>query len=164
MTGVPADTSGDVEVITVHRLKYAALTLALLTAGVHLFWGIPRFVNYLSVGVMPDPRPLLFVLSGHAVVVGVTLVGLGLIDARRTYLPGIVLMLAHVVGYVGWHTVYSHGLSNSHSHATEAFQVGNVVAVVIDHLINSPIALVSKLAEVAVIGLLATLYVAAWRH
>lgn len=164
MTGPLAGESGNVEPIVIRRLQYAALVLALLTAGIHLYWGIPRFTNYASVGVMPDPRPLLFVLSGHAVVVGVTLVGLGVVDARRTYLPGIGLMLAHIVGYVGWHTVYSHGLEESHSHATEVLHVNNVAVVVLDHLLNSPIALVSKLAEVAVIGLLAALYVAAWRR
>lgn len=135
--------------------------LATVVAGIHLWWGIPRFTAYASVGRMPDPRPLAFVLSGHAIMVAITLVAAGKLDAKRTYIPGIVLMLSHIVGYVAWHTVLTHGLSiaeettaHGHSHT----HIGAIVADVIGHLINSPLALVSKSTEAGVFLLLVLLY------
>lgn len=147
------------------RLQYAAGALALVVAGVHLYWGIPRFVAYASVGVMPDPRPPAFVLSGHAILLAITLIAAGVLDARRTYLPGMALMVVHLAGYAAWHTVLSHGLlgasvEEGHGHLTP---VGAVVEV-LSHVLNSPLALVSKLAELAVLVLLAWLLIRKSSH
>jgi hypothetical protein len=138
------------------RFERALIPLALLTAGIHLYWGIPRFTNYAAVGVMPDPRPVLFVLSGHAILGALTLVLLGVVDKRWTYLPGMVLMLAHLVGYAAWHTVFSHGVARSAETTRHVHDVTHTDAVVsvVEHLVNSPLALASKLAEVLVFGLL----------
>ena len=143
------------------RLRYAAGLLALVVAGVHLYWGIPRFVAYASVGVMPDPRPAAFVLSGHAILLAVTLVAAGVLDARRTYVPGVALMVVHVASYAAWHTVFAHGVPGAEAVGVEHghLHVGNAVVVVLQHVVNSPLALVSKLAELAVVVLLAWLYV-----
>ena len=144
------------------RLRTAAGVLALVVAGIHLYWAIPRFVAYASVGVMPDPRPLAFVLSGHAILLAVTLVAAGVLDPRRTYAPGMALMVVHVAGYAAWHTLLAHGVPG----ATETVgvdpghvHVGNALLVVLEHAVNSPLALASKLAELAVLALLAVLYV-----
>jgi len=142
------------------RVQYATGVLALVVAGIHLYWGIPRFVAYATVGVMPDPRPLAFVLSGHAILLAVTLVAAGALDPRRTYVPGIALMVVHVAGYAAWHTVLAHGVPG----ATETVgvdngHVGNALLVVLEHAVNSPLALASKVAELAVLALLAVLYV-----
>ena len=136
--------------------------LAFVVAALHLWWGLPRFVLYASVGTMPDPRPLAFVLSGHAIAVGVTLVAAEAVDARRTYLPGMALMAAHVVGYAAWHTVLAHGFEP----ATEHTHVTPVTAgpIVLEHLVNSPLALVSKAAEVTVLVLLGWLLLAGRRE
>lgn len=141
------------------RLRSAAGALALVVAGVHLYWGIPRFVAYASVGTMPDPRPLAFVLSGHAILIALTLVAAGVLDARWTYVPGVALMVVHVAGYAAWHTVLAHGVpgapgAESHGPLT----AGGAVVVVVEHVVSSPLALVSKLAEVALLVLLAVLY------
>lgn len=143
-------------------LEPAAGLLALVVAAVHLYWGIPRFVAYASVGTMPDPRPLAFVLSGHAILGVITLVVLGAVDARRTYLPGMALMLAHLVGYAAWHTVLAHGATatagatdSAHGHV----HLGNAAPIVLEHLANSPLALVSKLTELTVLLLLGVVYV-----
>lgn len=145
---------------TVDYLKYTTVVLLLVVAGIHLYWGIPRFTAYASVGTMPDPRPLAFVLSGHAIVLAITLVVLGVIESRRTYLPGIALMLVHLVGYAAWHTVLSHGgeavASGGHSH--DHIHVGDIVLDLIQHLVNSPLALGSKLTELTVVLLLSSLY------
>lgn len=145
------------------QLERAVVLLALVTAGIHLYWGIPRFTNYAAVGVMPDPRPALFVLSGHAILAGLTLVLLGVVDKRWTYLPGMALMLAHLAGYAAWHTVLSHGVARSAettSHVHEVPHPENAVVVVLEHVVNSPLALASKPAELALLGLLAWLYLA----
>lgn len=139
------------------RLRTAAGLLALVVAGVHLYWGIPRFVAYAAVGTMPDPRPPAFVLSGHAILVAITLVAAGVVDARRTYRPGMALMVVHLAAYAAWHTLLRHGVpgaTGGHDH----LQLGSAALVVIDHVVNSPLALVSKLSELAVLVLLAALY------
>jgi len=133
-----------------------------VVAGVHLYWGIPRFTNYASIGSMPDPRPLAFVLSGHAIMIAITLVVAGVLDARRTYLPGMGLVLVHILGYVAWHTVFDHRIGHtpgttSHSHA--GTQIWSVPGTVLDHLLNSPLALLSKTTELALLVLLGVLYV-----
>lgn len=133
--------------------------LALVVAGIHLQWGIPRFVAYASVGVMPDPRPLAFVLSGHAILLAVTLVLLGAVDGRRLYVPGIVLMALHLVGYAAWHTVLAHGGAGTESHTHVPIGLGGVASVVLEHVWNSPLALVSKTSELVVLSLLVGLYV-----
>jgi len=139
------------------RLRLSAGGLALVVAAVHLYWGIPRFVAYASVGLMPDPRPPAFVLSGHAIVAGLSLALAGLVNARRLYLPGAVLMVVHLAAYVFWHTVLAHGLAGSgtpHEHVT----IATAGPVVLGHLVGSPLALVSKLAEAALLVLLVWLY------
>lgn len=149
------------------QFEQTVIALALLTAGIHLYWGIPRFTNYVAVGVMPDPRPVLFVLSGHAILGGLTLVLLGVVDKRWTYLPGMALMLAHIIGYAAWHTVLSHGVAYSAettSHVHDVPHTDAMVTIVFEHLVNSPLALVSKLAELAVLSLLLWLYMGGRRE
>jgi len=142
------------------RLRTPAGVLALVVAGIHLYWGIPRFVAYATVGVMPDPRPLAFVLSGHAILLALTLVAAGVLDPRRTYVPGMALMVVHVAGYAAWHTVLAHGVPGAtETVAVDHGHVGNALLVVLEHAVNSPLALASKLAELAVLALLAVLYV-----
>lgn len=144
------------------RLRYAAGALALVVAGVHLYWGLPRFVAYVAVGTMADPRPAAFVASGHAILLAVTLVALGTVEGRWTYVPGMVLMVVHLAGYAAWHTVLSHGVSGvtgTASHGHDHLHVGNALVVVLEHVVNSPLALISKLSELAVLLLLLGLYV-----
>lgn len=143
-------------------LESAAGILALVVAGVHLYWGIPRFVAYASVGTMADPRPLAFVLSGHAIVVALTLIPLGIVDSRRAYAPGMALMVVHLVSYAAWHTVLDHGVPGATAavdHGHSNLHLGDALFVVLGHVVNSPLVLVSKLAEFGVLILLASLYV-----
>lgn len=131
--------------------------LAVIVAGAHLYWGIPRFLLYTSIGTMPDPRPLAFVLSGHVILITVTLVAAGVVEANRVYLPGIALMTIHIVGYAAWHTVLSHGVSGTgHTHATN--DILGQLHIVLEHVLNSPLALISKTAELGVLVLLGMLY------
>lgn len=143
----------------IETLRWATGALAIVVAGVHLYWGIPRFVAYASIGEMPDPRPLAFVLSGHAIMIAITLVAVGRLDTERTYLPGIGFMAIHVIGYAAWHTVLAHGVSEAATdHTHSPVNLGNIVVVTIEHAVNSPLALLAKSTELAVIGLLTVLY------
>lgn len=156
---VTARTVSEYVTGSVDSLRLASGALAIAVAVTHLYWGIPRFVAYASVGVMADPRPLAFVLSGHAIVGAVTLVAVRAIDARRTYLPGIVLMLVHLGAYVAWHTILSHGGAgspDSHSHGST---LADGLHVVVEHLLNSPLALAAKSAEFGLLVLLGALLV-----
>lgn len=136
--------------------------MGLVVAATHLYWGIPRFVAYAAVGTMPDPRPLAFVLSGHVILIGISLVALGRLGRTRTYLPGMALMLVHLVGYAAWHTVLAHGVpgaDRSTNHVHGYVHLADALLVVLEHVLNSPLALVSKLAELTVLVLLAILYI-----
>ena len=52
-------------------LRYAAGGLAIAVAAIHLYWGFPRLVTQIQAGMIPDPRPLLFVASGIAIFIGI---------------------------------------------------------------------------------------------
>ena len=136
--------------------RLVAAGLAFLIAIVHLYWGMPRLTAYLMAGTMPDPRPPLFVLSGVAILVGVSIVAAGG-DRRPIYVAGIALMLTYLLGYVAWHTVLDHGGfwpwgPGGHAHG------GNPVVVIAQHLLADPLALVSKAAELCLLVLLVVLY------
>jgi len=136
--------------------RYAAGALAVAVAAIHVFWGFPRLVTQLQIGAVPDPRPATFVLSGALIFLGIAQI----LDGRNPkpiYLAGIGLMIAYIVGYVAWHTVGGHGAfwpwgPEPITHDMPAY------IVVVDHLLADPLALVSKLLELTLAGLLAVLY------
>ena len=137
-------------------LRYAAGALAAAVAAIHIYWGFPRLVLQLQIGAVPDPRPAVFVLSGAAIFVGIAQILDGR-DPKPIDLAGIGLMVAYIAGYVAWHTVLGHGAfwpwgPEPITHEMPAY------AVVVDHLLADPLALVSKLLEVSLAGLLTVLY------
>ncbi len=149
------------------RIELLAGVIALAIAAIHLYWGIPRFTAQATVGSYTDPRPLAFVLSGHAIALAITLVLLGVITPSRLYLLGIALMLLHLVGYGAWHTVLSHGVvdptATGHSHVQEPTssilsEILWNLSNVLEHVVNSPLAFVSKTLELTELGLLGYLY------
>lgn len=141
------------------RLRYVGAGLAGVVAVLHLFhptFGFPRFVIHLQVGTLFDPRPLLFTISGLLVLVGILLVFNGVL-ARPVYLGGIALVAAFLVGYGAWHTVLDHGAFWPHIHGHGHHDAGAVEILVL-HLRADPAALVSKLAELALLVVLVVLY------
>lgn len=141
------------------RLRLLAAGLALVVVGIHLLHpshGGHALVVYASVGYLGDPRPLLFTLGGFALVFGV-LLGYNGFAGRRLYLGGIVVALAFFFGYAAWHTLLGHGgfwpHIEAHGHTDE-----NPVLVVLAHLAQERLALVSKLAELALVACLVVLY------
>lgn len=139
-------------------LRGTAGLFALLVAWTHLLHprlGFSRFLLYLEVGTLYDPRPPLFILVSVAIMVGLVLGVLG-IRRRALYAGGIVVTLALIVGYVAWHTVLSHGAFWPHIEAHAHHDVG-IMENIAQHLLNDRIALVSKLAEVGTLVLLVVL-------
>ena len=137
-------------------LRYAAGALAVAVAAIHIFWGFPRLVTQFQAGAVPDPRPAVFVLSGALIFFGIAQILDGR-DPKPIYLAGIGLMTAYLLGYVAWHTVGGHGAFWPWGPEPITHEESAAV-VVIQHLLADRLALVSKVLEGAVAGLLAVLY------
>jgi hypothetical protein len=95
---------------TDRHLRYAAAALAYLVAALHLFHptlGFGRLVVILSADpglLVADPRPLAFVLSGLALVVGVpAAAGEDGLPRKPVYAAGLGLVATYLVGYFAWH-------------------------------------------------------------
>lgn len=143
----------------VQLLRYVGAGLAFLVAGIHAFQptlGFPRLVQHLLLGTLYDPRPLVFTLSALAIVAGVLLVFNG-VARRRIYLLGIGLMLTYLLGYVVWHTALDHGAFWPYI-ASQGHTDEGVIETVVLHLRQEPVALVSKIAELLLAGVLVVLY------
>lgn len=143
------------------HLRYAGAALAFVVAGIHLFHadrGFPRLVALVAtdnVGLLvTDPRPLLFVLSGVAILAGVFLV-LWEFPRRPVYLAGMVLVSTYLLGYFAWHLTGHGGFLPGrapHYHGLSP------VEAVVDHLRRYPVVLLSKVAESLLLVVLAVLY------
>jgi len=100
-----------------HGLRVLALQLVGITAVIHLVYALPRLPVYaptaLAVyaerGLVPPPRPALFLLTTLAIVGGVVATRRGLLELGTAYRLGIALMAVLVISWVGWHTVLDHG-------------------------------------------------------
>lgn len=138
------------------RLRLAAFALAVVVAATHLYWALPQIVRQLHFGMAHDPRPAAFLLAVFAMSLGVMLAYQGF-DPGPVYLGGMALMVVFLVGYGAWHTVLDHGAfwpgRHAHGHDEPALWV------IVDHLLADRLALVSKLAEAALLAVLALLYV-----
>lgn len=142
-------------------LRVVAVALAVTVAGLHLFHpdvGIWALMVYVSLPAFPDPRPPAFVLSAVAILLGIALVADDVVPARTAYLAGMALMITYIVGYFAWH-MFGHGAwwpwgtgLGGHSHTFLEILIGN------EHLRADPLALASKVAELALLIVLGVLY------
>lgn len=132
-------------------LESAGVLLAALTAGIHLMIGVERLTYYLVASrPLADPRQLLFVLSGVAVFLGVTLWYRGL---RRdwVYGCGVLLMLGYLVG---WLLLGGHG--NRYAWEGGHHDAGPLVTLV-EHLTGDVYLLTTKTVEFALLVVLVAL-------
>lgn len=142
------------------RLQYAAAAIAYVVAGLHLFHpdlGIAQLVIRLSAGpelLVHDPRPVAFVLSGVAILVGVTAAAAGL-PKRPLYALGIALMATYVTGYFAWHLTGHGGFLPEREPLYHGLQPHETV---ITHLAGDLWAATAILAETILIGVLVVLY------
>ena len=134
-------------------------TVGLLVAGLHLFHprlGLPGLIQQLQIGAVADPRPLAFTLAGLAILAGIVLVSLD-IGRKVVSLLGMLLVLAFIVGYGAWHTVLEHGAFWPGIEAHGHHQQGTLETIG-SHLLVDGYALLSKLAEIALLFLLILWY------
>lgn len=146
--------------LTVGRLRYAGAALAYVVAVVHLFHpthGFARLVTLLVADaslLVGDPRPLAFVLSGLAIVVGVNLLLLLEVPRRPVYALGGLLVGTYVVGYLAWHLSGHGGFLPGREPLFHGLAPHEAV---IEHLTSDPwaaVAIASELVLLAVLGLL----------
>ncbi|MCL9812270.1 hypothetical protein [Natranaeroarchaeum aerophilus] len=140
-------------------LEFAAVQLAAVVAGLHLYWGLPRLVTAARIDqpIYWDPRPLLFVASGIGILLALLLVRQQVLSRIRAYVLGIGMMLTYIFGWAYWHLGGHMAVvpwvedAHAHSHG------GNPLILLGEHLVASPIDGISKTAELlllAVLGLL----------
>lgn len=143
---------------TVRGLRLLAVGLAATVAGIHLLHptlGGRALVVYARVGYLGDPRPLLFTLGAFALVFGIV-AGVNGLHGRALYAGGLVVAFLFFVSYPLWHTVLDHGsfwpyiARRGHTH-------GSPLGVVLRHLLDDPLALVSAVAELLLVAVLVVL-------
>ena len=160
MVAEVADVSKSFDDRHVRFLRVCAGALAILVAWLHLLhpeYGYEQLLHYIEFGIVYDPRPPLFVLSGLAIFAGVVLVFRD-VAKRPVNLLGIALVGTYLLGYVAWHTVLDHGAFWPHIEPHH-HEDGGLVESMIAHLRADTIAMVSKTAEFVLLILLTVLYV-----
>jgi hypothetical protein len=156
-----SDGSAAEATLPTRELRYVGAALALLVAAIHLYHpdrGMPRLVTLLITDnaalLVSDPRPLLFVLSGAAIVVAVIAVLWG-VPRRPLYAGGMALMATYVVGYFGWHLTGHGGFLPGRAPVYHGL---SPVAAVVDHLSTYPVALLAVVGELSLLAVLWVLY------
>lgn len=147
---------------TDRHLRYTAAGLAYLVAGLHIFHlqrGFPRLVLLLGLDdpmrhLLYDPRPLLFVLSGVAIIVGIKLVLFG-VPREPIYLLGMLLMVTYFAGYFAWHLTGHGGFLPSRDPLYHGL---HPVEAVMAHLREYAWARWTTVAEAVLFAVLAVLY------
>lgn len=152
-TGRGSDASTD-------ALAYVGAVLTAGVAGIHLFHpghGVLKLFTIVTADpalLAFDPRPLAFVLSGLALLVGLILSGTAR-DLRPYYLAGVLVAAVYLVGYFAWHFTGHGGFLPGRQPLLHGLSpVENVVS----HLTGTPLAAIAKAAEIAMIAVLGTLY------
>jgi hypothetical protein len=155
------DQSQSVRRWVTSNLGYLGFVLALLVAVIHLFHpqhGLFRLVLLVGSGnasvLVTDPRPLAFVLSATAILLGMQLV-VADVAPRRVYALGMVLMATYFVGYFAWHLSGHGGFLPGRKPLYHGL---HPLEAVISHLVDSPVAAVAKLAEATLFIVLSAFY------
>lgn len=150
--GPDAESSG--------ALTDIAAALVVVVAGLHLLHpghGLLELFARLNGNpavLVYDPRPVAFVLSGTALLVGLSL-SRNAPNRRPYYLAGIVLTLTYVVGYFAWHFTGHGGFLPGREPLLHGLSpVENVVV----HVTGDVWAAAAKATETALMVVLAVLY------
>ena len=150
---------GDASALTTRRLRYLGAALATLVALLHLLdpnHGLLELFALLYANpqvLVFDPRPVAFVVSATALLIGVSL-SRNAPDRRPYYVAGILLALTYVVGYLAWHLTGHGGFLPGREPLLHGLSpVENVVR----HLTGDPWAAASMASELALIAALVAL-------
>jgi hypothetical protein len=150
---------GDASVLMTRRLRYLGATLAILVAFLHLLdpnHGLLELfaLLYESPRVLVfDPRPVAFVLSATALLIGVSL-SRNAPDRQPYYVAGIGLALTYVVGYLAWHLTGHGGFLPGREPLLHGV---SPLMNVVRHLTGDPWAAASMASELGLIGVLVAL-------
>lgn len=134
---------------------FAGVLLAIVAAGLHLVWAAPRLIAYLGLGRLPDARPLLFVLSAAVVAAAAVAYHAGA-PRRRVYGVLVLVMVAYLSGYAGWHLA-GHPIVGSDGTIRTIHHPDGPLVQLVDHLGSDPFAATSVVLSVVVLALLAPL-------
>jgi len=136
-------------------VELGALQLAAVVVAAHFYAGLVQLTKQLRYGFHGDPFPALLVLSSAAVIAGIVYVALG---GRRgpVYALGIALMLVHFVGFWAYHQAGHLPAMPWIDAEAEHHGYGPFETLYL-HLTTDPVALVSKLGELALAGVLGVL-------
>lgn len=148
--------------LSTRQLEYIGVALAYIVAALHLFHprrGFPRLILILGLDeptkhLLYDPRPVAFVISALAILIGVKLVLFGL-PRKPIYAAGMALMVTYIIGYIAWHLTGHGGFLPGREPLYHGL---HPVEALIEHLIEYPIARASKIAEALLFAVLALLY------
>ena len=133
-------------------LESAGVLMASLTGGLHLMIGVERLTLYLLASrPFTDIRQPLFVLSGVAIFLGVTLWYRGL---RRdaVYAAGILLTLGYIVG---WLLLGGHG--SNYAWEAGGHHAANPLITLLEHLTGDVYLLATKVTETTLLAVLVAL-------
>ena len=150
---------GDASAASTRRLRYLGAALATLVALLHLLdpnHGLLELFDLLyttTQALVFDPRPVAFVVSATALLIGVSL-SRNAPNRQPYYVAGVALALTYVVGYLAWHLTGHGGFLPGREPLLHGVSpVGNVVR----HLTGDPWAAASMASELGLIGVLVTL-------
>lgn len=140
-------------------LEFVGVQLTAVVAGIHFYWGLPRLLRRLrtDMGLYVDPRSLLFVVSAVALLAGLVLVARDVLPRAPAYALGIVLMLCYLFGWAYWHLAGHAAALPWIEGGGGGHYDGNVLLFLLEHIVGDPLEGVSKIAEAALLGVLATL-------
>lgn len=144
----------------VRKLRFVTLQVVGAVAVVHLvvaaselgrIAGAGLLGPYLTNFVAADPRPVLFLVSGLAIVAGLVAVASGRLDYRLGYRLGLLMLGVYVLGWVGWHTVLDHGFALSGAEGaptdTENHAHGGLLGTLQSHYVDPLVAAVTASTE-----------------
>ncbi|WP_254280037.1 hypothetical protein [Haloarcula marina] len=158
---------------TVTALRVAAAALVFSTAAFHLWWGLPRSIVYFQAyglspagGIVPDPRPYLFVVFAVLLLSGPYLVTRRVVSLRTAYLAGMTLLTLSIAAWVFWHAT-DHGAFLMGGTETASASTGghthggqSTVFLILDHFDTEPVESAIKTIEALGVAIFVTLL---WR-
>lgn len=137
------------------------VVLAYIVAGFHVAHpklGLPRLVLLYSADSLSllanHPRPLVFVVTGLAIVIGAALAGMEY-QRRLIYGLGILLMVTYILGYAAWHLSGHGGFLPGRKPLYHGL---TPLEALIAHITTDTWAAIAKLSELALLSVLTVLY------
>lgn len=151
----------DVQQWLSQNIGHFGVVLAYIVASIHVLHpklGLLRLALFVKTDslhlLINHPRPLAFVMSGVAIIVGVSLAGMNY-RRRLIYALGIVLMVILIFGYLAWHLSGHGGFLPGRK---PLYHGMTPLEALVSHLREDNLALLSKLSELCLLAIIVVLY------